>query len=137
MGLYLCVFDNSEEVEGVEVGPYSDYGALRDYIVAELGDQKAGSKYPVFVLHSDCDGEWSIHDCEKLQAELTAIIAALKQRPAVPFVSDWQKNVAKSIGLKPKNALESFIDVDGEFVLERLLELVRVALNKQMPILFQ
>lgn len=55
----------------------------------------------------------------------------------MPFVSEWQSKVAKSIGLVPKTALESFVDVDGEFVLMRIHNLVRVALDHQLPILFQ
>ena len=93
-----------------------DYNALRDYVVNELEGGKAGSRFPTFILHSDCDGEWAVLDCEKLRSELSEIAVALKVRPAVAFASDWQKVVAKSIGLVPENAFESFIDVDGEFL---------------------
>ena len=61
----------------------------------------------------------------------------MKGKPPQPFVSDWQKYVAKSTGLSPQNAFESFIDVDGEFVLDRILYLVKVALDRKLPILFQ
>ena len=69
--------------------------------------------------------------------ELDEIGGALKTRPPIAFSSDWQKVVAKSIGLKPMNAFESFIDVDGEFLIERLQSLVKDALARQLPILFQ
>ena len=137
MGLYLCIFDGDEDLDGVEVGPYADYNALRNYIVRELEAGLAGSRYPTFVLHSDCDGEWSIADCERLQSELAEIATGLKQRPAIPFVSDWQKAVAKSVGVEPQNAFESFIDVDGELLLERLQNLVANAIKRRLPILFQ
>jgi immunity protein 70 of polymorphic toxin system len=137
MGLYLCIFDGDEDVDGVEVGAYADYNALRDYVVRELEAGRAGSRFPTFVLHSDCDGEWSVTECQRLQGELAEIAAALKQRPAVAFSSDWQKAVAKSVGLAPQNAFESFIDVDGEFLLERLQNLAKNALERQLPILFQ
>ena len=88
-------------------------------------------------MKSDSDGEWSVADCKKLQVELDEIAVALRVRRAVAFTSDWQRDVAKSIGLKPQNALESFIDVDGEFLLERLQSLVKDALARQLPILFQ
>ena len=61
----------------------------------------------------------------------------MKARPLVELVSEWQKHVAKSTGLVPKNAFESFIDVDGEFVLERMLRFAVVALERPLPILFQ
>jgi hypothetical protein len=137
MGLYLCIFDEDDEIDGVEVGSYADFGALHDYVVRELDAGREGSRYPVFVLHSDCDGEWPVSDCERLQSELAEISAALKQHPPVAFSSDWQKSVAKSIGLAPQNAFESFIDVDGEFLLERLQNLVKNALGRRLPILFQ
>jgi hypothetical protein len=137
VGLYLCIFDGDEEITGVEIGAYADYNALRDYVVNELEHGKAGVRFPTFVLHSDCDGEWSVTDCPKLEVELDEIAVALKARPAIAFSSDWQKVVAKSTGLRPANAFESFIDVDGEFVLERLQNLVKDALAHQLPILFQ
>ena len=137
MGLYLCVFDGDDEIDGVEVGPYADFGELRDYVVRELEGGKAGSQFPTFILHSDGDGEWSVADATKLLAELEKIISSMKVRKPVPFVSEWQSTVAKSIGLVPKSAFESFVDVDGEFVLMRIHNLVRVALEHQLPILFQ
>jgi hypothetical protein len=137
MGLYLCVFDGDEDLEGVEVGAYADYNALRDFVVRELEGSMLGSRFPTFVLHSDCDGEWSVAECEKLRGELAEIAAELKTRPPVKFASDWQKAVAKSVGLVPQNAFESFIDVDGEFLVERLEKLVDTALKRRLPILFQ
>lgn len=137
MGLYLCIFDGDEDVDGVEVGAYADYNALRDYVVRELEGGRAGSRFPTFVVHSDCDGEWSVTECQRLQGELAEIGAALKRRPAIDFASEWQNGVAKSIGLKPQSALECFIDVDGEFLLDRLQSLVKNAIVRRLPILFQ
>jgi len=90
-GLYLCIFDDDEDIDGVEIGSYADYNALRDYIVRELESGKAGSEYPTFVLHSDCDGEWPVSDCEKLLNELAEISQALKRHNPVKFTSDWQR----------------------------------------------
>ncbi len=45
MGLYLCIFEDEEDVDGVEVGPYSDFNALRDYIVRELETGNTGSRF--------------------------------------------------------------------------------------------
>jgi len=135
MGLYLCIFDADEEVDGVEVGRYSDFNALRDYVARELEGGSRGARFPTLMLHSDSDGEWSVADCEKLIPELRSVIA--QARPPVQFVSDWQQHVARSVGLVPKSAFESFIDVDGQFVLERMLHLASVALEHGLPILFQ
>ncbi|HEX3624545.1 MAG TPA: Imm70 family immunity protein [Verrucomicrobiae bacterium] len=137
MGLYLCIFDGDDEIDGVEIGSYADFGELRDYVARELECGVIGSRFPTFMLHSDCDGEWSASNCETLQHELGEIEAELKQRPPVPFFSEWQRLVAKSIGLHPQNAFESFIDVDGEFLLDRLQVLVKKATERGLPILFQ
>ena len=137
MGLYLCVFDGDDEIDGVEVGPYADFGGLRDYVVRELEGGHAGSRFPTFILHSDSDGEWSVDDAIKLLAEMEEIVRSTKARKPVPFVSEWQSKAAKNIGLTPKSAFESFVDVDGEFVLLRIHNLVRVAAERRLPILFQ
>ena len=137
MGLYLCIFDGDEEIDGLEVGSYADYNNLRDYVVREFEEGQAGSRFPTFVMHSDSDGEWSVAECYQLREELSAVVEAMKGCPPVGFSSEWQRAVAKSVGLVPQNAFESFIDVDGEFLLERLQELVEKAITKQLPILFQ
>ncbi len=137
MGLYLCVFDGDEELEGVEIGLYADFDIVRQYVINSLECGHAGAKFPTFILHSDCDGEWGYDDCQRLKLELLEISAALKQRPPLELGDGWQKDVARSIGLKPRNAFESMIDVDGEFLFDRLEGLVEVALNHRLPILFQ
>ena len=137
MGLYLCVFDAEEEIDGVEVGHYADFNALREYISRELEGGRAGKRFPTLMIHSDCDGEWSPVECAKLITELTALASEMNQKPPVPFTSEWQKFVAKANGIMPKSAFESFIDVDGEFVLDRMLGLARLAVERNLPVLFQ
>lgn len=137
MGLYLCIFEDGEEVEGVEIGSYADFDFFRNCVTDVLEGGKAGSKFPTLIEHSDCDGEWTPSECLMLREELTNISEAFKQLPAVGFQADWQKQVAKSLGLKPTSLYESFIDVDGEPLLERMLYLCQVSIERQQPILFQ
>lgn len=137
MGLYLCVFDDDEELDGVEVGSYADFDFFRQTVSRLLESGKDGLRFPTLMMHSDCDGEWSIDECERLNDELSDIAAAFKELPAAPFHSEWQENVAKSIGFKSITLYDSFIDVDGEPLLERLIRLCNVARGNQRPILFQ
>jgi hypothetical protein len=137
MGLYLAIFNDNEEIEGVEIGLYSDFNYMRDVVVNELEDGQAGSKYPILNLHSDCDGIWTVEDAIKLEKELKDICSAFVKLSSVEFNSDWQRNVAKSLGLVPKNLLECFIDVDGELLLERFISLSEISQQKGLPILFQ
>lgn len=137
MGLYLCVFDNDDELEGVEAGSYSDFDFFRSTVTELLEDGTAGAKYPTLIVHSDSDGEWSPADCEKLKQELEGITEEFKRLPPVQFRADWQQQIGKSLGLKPLSLYESFIDVDGEPLLERLQRLCDVAVQSNQPILFQ
>jgi len=137
MSLYLCVFAGAREVEGVEVGPYADFNGFRIAIVRELEGGVTGSRFPVLMAHSDCDGEWPVDACGRLRAEIAAIAAAMKDRAPREWVSEWQRDAALLAGVRPRNAFESFVDVDGRFLLERLAELVEAALEHQAPILFQ
>jgi hypothetical protein len=137
MSLYLCVYAGDREVEGVEVGPYADFNGLRLAIVRELEGGVTGSRFPVLMAHSDCDGEWPLEACGRLRDELAAIAAAMKALPPRDWVSEWQRAAALQAGVRPRNAFESFVDVDGRFLLERLAELVEAALAEEAPILFQ
>jgi hypothetical protein len=137
MSLYLCVFEDDEELDGVDVGAYSDFGDFRKAVIRELECGKAGSRFPTLIRHSDCDGEWNLDDCSKLESELEIVSAELKQRPPRDFFADWQKNVAKKLDLHSATFYDCFIDVDGEPLLERLLSLVRLARRRELPILFQ
>ncbi|MDB6076428.1 MAG: hypothetical protein JWO82_175 [Akkermansiaceae bacterium] len=145
MGLYLCIFDGDDELDGVEAGSYADFGYFRNAILQELENQpggvqaaaESGTRFPILIVHADCDGEWPAADCEKLLGELDEIGSALKRRPPLDFSADWQKAVAEATGLVPSNAYESFIDVDGEFLIARLQGLAQLAIDRQLPILFQ
>ncbi len=137
MSLYLCIYSGDREVDGVEVGPYADFNAFRSAVARELGAGKEGGPCPTLLAHSDCDGEWSPEDCDRLRRELAAITAVLGKRPAVGFPSGWQREAARSTGLEPRNALECFVDVDGELLVERLQHRAEVAVQRQLPILFQ
>ena len=137
MSLYLCIFRDGEDVDGVDIGPYADFDNLRSYVANELEAGKIGSRFPTFMLHPDSDGEWSPDDCRTLSEEIEQIISGLKERPPIPFTSGWQAAVAKSRGLLPKNAFQCFVDVDGEFVLERIHNLAAKAVRLDSAILFQ
>ena len=137
MGLYLCVFEGDKELDGVVVGTYMDFDVFRTAVVNRLENRIPGSRYPTLILHSDCDGEWTVEQCRELEKELQALGAAFRGLPPSDFNADWQKGVAKVLGLHPQNLYESFIDVDGEPLIERLLTLCRLAQEHGQPILFQ
>jgi Immunity protein 70 len=137
MSLYLCIFVEETELAGLEVGSYAEFNALRQAIAAELEGGVAGSRFPTLMLHSDCDGAWSVAECALLQGEVGTIAAELRARPARPFPSEGQRAMAAGRGLVAANGGENFLDVDGEFLLGRLQGLVAVALYQGRPILFQ
>jgi hypothetical protein len=137
VSLYLCVFDDGEEIDGVEVGPYADFNALREYVAVELEGGRAGALFPVLMGHSDCDGEWSVDDCKALHNELAEISWEFALWPRLPFPSEWQARAARDAGLEHGSALESFVDVDGRPLIPRLEGLAETAIRHGRPILFQ
>jgi len=137
MGLYLAVFHDEEELDGVEVGSYSDFSSFRRAIVTNLESGAAGSRFPTLILHSDCDGQWTPEDAAELERELKTIGAGFRELPPVPVNSGWQREVAKSFGIRPQNLFECFFDVDGEPLLDRLVSLARLSHERNLPILFQ
>ena len=137
MGLYLCVFDNDDELEGVEVGSYSDFDFFRGMVTELLESGVSGSKFPTLIIHSDSDGEWSFSECVSLKHELMAIANSFQHLSGVQFRAEWQQQVGKSLGLKSASLYDSFIDVDGEPLIDRLHRLCDIAIERQSPILFQ
>lgn len=137
MGLYLCVFKDDEEVEGVEVGSYADFNFFRDAVVATVEKGRPGSACPVLINHHDSDGSWSPAEAAALLSELKVIEKTLDENPPVEFNSQWKKEVAKTFGIAPKSLLDCFFDVDGEPLIARLRELAEVSVSNDAPILFQ
>lgn len=137
MGLYLTIFDNDEELEGVEVGSYADFGFFRNKIVMLLENGTAGSKYPTLILHEDSDGQWSPSESEKLEQELKEIAENLKKLSPVELNSDWQRQVAWKFGIRIESLYDCFFDLDGEPLIERLISLTQLSQARKLPILFQ
>lgn len=137
MGLYLCIFEGDEEVEGLEIGSYDDFGTFRDTIRDRLEGGNAGSRFPVLMTHSDCDGTWSPVEASALHAELVAIARELSSLSPIPARDGWQQSVVRTLGLSPANLAECFFDVDGEPLLDRLLGLCKCSIERGLPILFQ
>lgn len=138
MGLYLCVFDDDTELEGVEVGSYDDFDFFRQTVTKQLEAASGyGSRFPTLLNHPDSDGEWTLDQCKSLRWELETIATSFQNLPSVPFHSEWQNKVGNLVGLKPASLFESFIDVDGEPLIERLIGLCDIAISRSQPILFQ
>ena len=115
MSLYLCVFAGGQELAGVEVGGYRDFAAFRQHIAEHHEAGRAGERFPLLLLHSDCEGAWTVAECLGLRQEFSVLRTAMTTDPR----------------------LAAFQDVDGENLVEQLGALVEVALTNGQPILFQ
>lgn len=135
MGLYLAVFDGDDELDGVEVGLYADFEAFRSAVAAHFGDPE--SLFPTLMLHSDCDGEWSPDDAVLLQSELTAITEKFMELPPESLGEGWKPEVTQMLGLQPNNLYDCFFDVDGEPLIDRIMGLAQLGVDRNVPILFQ
>lgn len=136
MGLYLTIFDDDDELDGLEVGHYSDFASFRDTVVSSLEGGIAGSRFPTLILHSDCDGEWTPAEAAMLQLELEQIDQELATLPVINL-DGWKAEVARTFGIKPANLRDCFFDIDGEPLVERLIGLARLSQARGLPILFQ
>jgi hypothetical protein len=137
MGLYLCIFDSDEEVEGVEVGAYSDFGIFRDTVRDLLEGGISGSRFPVLMNHPDSDGVWTPEEAARLRVELMTINNELVNHPPRTFEQGWKQAVARKYGLSAATLNSCFFDVDGEPLLERLQGLCDSSVQLGLPILFQ
>jgi hypothetical protein len=84
MGLCLYVLgsdvgddEEPDELAKCDVGHYSDFGCFRDAIARYLDARR----YPVLMLHSDCDGEWTLAEVSLLEQELRKIEVAFQKLP--------------------------------------------------------
>ncbi|MGO6971319.1 Imm70 family immunity protein [Rhizobium leguminosarum] len=137
MGLYLCIFDGDDELDGVEVGSYADFGTFRTAVATHVEEGVEGSRCPMLMLHSDCDGQWFLEEVVLLRAELATITERFMELPPEPLGGDWKPEVAKTFGLYPANLYDCFFDVDGEPLLDRLMGLAQLSVERNLPILFQ
>ena len=99
MGLYLCVFAGTEaddEIDGIEVGSYEDFGRLRDVVAQRLEPDGWGSRFPVLMGHPDSDGQWTPDESMALEAELGVICAELAQGCPRSSCRGWQADTARS-----------------------------------------
>lgn len=137
MGLYLCIFNDGYEIDGVEVGSYTDFNFFRDAVIAGVENGSRASRCPILINHHDSDGEWSPEEAVLLIGELDDVEKVLGSLPPVEFNSPWKTKVAASKGLMPKSLLECFFDVDGEPLVSRLRNLAEKSVQSGIPILFQ
>jgi len=137
MGLYLTIFDNEVELGGVEIGSYDDFFFFRNSISRFLESGQIGARFPVLMKHSDCDGVWSSEDSIDLEAELKIIEIEAIQCLPIPLNSEWQIRIFRNRGMEPRNLFECYIDIEGNPLLRRLIDLAKLSQDKNLPILFQ
>jgi hypothetical protein len=139
MGLCLIVFerdpddeddDEAEELADCDVGHYSDFGCFRDTVARHLGTKH----FPTLMLHSDCDGEWSLAEIPVLKKELLAIAAGFQKLPPEEPVDAFEHTAECRVGAK--SLYDCFHDVNGENLFESLLRLCEVASENKRPITF-
>ncbi len=139
MGLCLIVFDRdpededddeADELADCDVGHYSDFGCFRDTVARHL-DAK---RFPTLMLHSDCDGEWSLAEIPVLKKELLDIAAGFQKLPPEEPVDAFEHTAECRMGAK--SLYDCFHDVNGENLFESLLRLCEVASKHQRPITF-
>ena len=132
MGLYLCVFseDGDDEHAASEVGSYADFGAFRQAVARHL----EGSDFPVLLLHSDCDGEWTVEELPALIEELDVIAAAFDRLPRALYVPS--SDPAASVPPEAATLCDCYVDVQGGTLVDALRHLARTGIKFNRPISF-
>lgn len=139
MGLYLCIFENDatdDELDGVEVGSYAYFGALRDIIAEHLENGAWASRFPTLMNHADADGIWTASECRVLADELSTIRTEMRQLSPPPLPEPVQ-SVVSEYNLTPANLADCFVDVDGTPLLDRLVALAATGAEAGLSIWLQ
>ena len=89
------------------------------------------------LIHSDCDGSWNVDECVQLKMELEEIKEVFTQEPPDFSIIELKQDIFKFYGITPKNLFECFVDSDCEFLVDRLIDLCNLAMQKNRPIMFQ
>lgn len=140
MGLYLCVFENDTDdvdLDGVEVGGYDDFHAFRSAVHDHLERGPWGSRFPVLMTHEDSNGIWTAAQAATLEIELASIRDDFRGLPPATIPDGWQRDIALGRDLRPASLHESFFDIDGALLLDRLIDIARLAVRAGQPISFQ
>ncbi|PZS31281.1 MAG: hypothetical protein DLM59_10110 [Pseudonocardiales bacterium] len=140
MGLYLCIFDDGgggdNDTEGVEVGGYDDFLEFRQVVCDRLEGGTWGSRFPILMNHSDSFGEWPPSACALLVDELRTIRSELAALPAPAYPEGWQAEVAREVGHRATSYADYFIDVDGEALFDRLIDLAALGAETGKAVTF-
>ena len=131
MSLYLAIFDGDEDVCGWVFGHYSDFGCFRDIIAAKLN----AKDYPILMMHTDCDGEWTFGELPALRHELESIATAFRRLPPEAPKNAFEHNV--ELWKSARSLYDCFHNVDGENVFEALVALCDEGIRRNKPIVFQ
>lgn len=139
MGLYICVFDptDDEELDGVEVGTTRDFGFFRETVSERLeGAGRRGSRFPTLMGHDGVDGEWAPDEAAALVSELET--TRLELAALAPLDADTcNSGMMEDIEGEPSSLAESFLDINGDLLVDRLLDIARLAAAHHLPVSFQ
>ena len=130
MSLYLCVFDGDEELDGVEIGSYEDWKAFLQTITDILENGTSGSRFPLLTREVTYDGLWTSFDCAQLEQDLTTIKREFARHPSTSPPQPGSENGDRSL-------YTQFRDVDGSLLIDRLIDLCKLADKSEKAILFQ
>lgn len=139
MGLNLCIIednDEDEEIAAVDVGRYEHFRYFRNCITDFLESGEQGSRFPVLINHDETDGEWSPDECLKLKLELQEIESEFLELIEMESPEIREEPSSTSVP-GPSVVFQSFTDVEGTPLIERMIWLCDVAIEHQLPILFQ
>jgi hypothetical protein len=79
---------------------------------------------------------WTAMEAGQLEVELLSVADELSRLPRIELQGS-SKAAAEEFSLVPQSLYECFLDVDGEPLVDRILDVVRASMLSDQPILFQ
>ena len=86
------------------------------------------------MTHSDCDGEWTLDEIPKLERELATIAETLRSLPPEEPQNAFEHTAEYRVNAR--SLYDCFHDVNGENLIDAILELCHAARENKRPITF-
>ncbi|MDP3939576.1 MAG: hypothetical protein Q8R92_15765 [Deltaproteobacteria bacterium] len=138
-GLYLCVLDRDLDIDygGIEAGPWSVVQGYREAINRRLEHsflrkRPMGHRFPLF-LQRDAGG-WGAEELPALKAEIATILEEASRKPADP---DIVPEYASRVRSRFRALHHCFVDTQVEPLLEKILALCDLGMEKGLPLVMQ
>ena len=138
-GLYLCLLDEDLEIDygGIEVGSWKQFQKYRDAIHLRIEKRflrktPVGERFPLFLTRMS--GGWRAEELAELKEELEEILVKASSKAADPSIVP---EYASRVRSRFRALHHCFVDTQVEPLLEKLIALCNLGIEKKLPMVMQ